>query len=116
QDDAEGDKSKPASESKKDDDEEEEEDKASFEAFLAKHKDKSPEELLRLAYQQDRARAAARGQEKDARRQAEETSRALASVLERMERARQQKLQELEARRRQFEEDLRADPDAATRH
>lgn len=86
-----------------------------FAAFAEKHKGKSPEEILRIAYQQDRARAQARHEAKEARREGQQAAQTLQQLIQRIEQARQQKVQDLAQRRQQFDAELRDDPDAATR-
>lgn len=76
--------------------------------FLDKHKGKSPEELARLAFQQNKRanRASYDG------RQAQER---LNSVLGRIEEAKKARVTALEQQRAEFDRKLETDPDAATR-
>lgn len=86
---------------------------ADFAAFTAKHASKSPEELLRIAWQQNKARSEARRGERDARTAAQEAQARVSEIAERIRQAREAKAKELQERDRQFQEDLKADPDAA---
>jgi hypothetical protein len=95
--------------------EEGEEQDDEFKSFLDKHKDKKPEELLRLAYQQNKARAERSTEAKRHREEAEAHARALQQIMDRIAQARQAKAQEIDQRRQQFDEQLKHDPDAATR-
>lgn len=78
-----------------------------FARFQDMHKDKSAEELLRIAYQQNAARSEARGQQK-------ESEANLNSLMQRITQTREAKSQEVAARREAFNQELRDDPDAAT--
>jgi hypothetical protein len=84
-----------------------------FAAFTAKHANKTPEELLRIAWQQNKARSEARRGERDARTAAQEAQARVAEIAERIRQAREAKAKELQERDRQFQEELKADPDAA---
>lgn len=75
-------------------------------AFLEKHKDKSPEELARIALQQSKR---ANRAEFDTRKLSDN----LNSVLERIQQARDAKLQAIEKKRTEFEKKVADDPDAA---
>jgi hypothetical protein len=106
-------KAAPAAEEGAEEEEAEADD--SFKAFLAKHKDKKPEDILRLAFQQDAARRERATEAKRHREEAETHSRTLQTLLQRIEQARQAKAQEVAQRRQSFDDELKADPDAATR-
>ena len=79
-----------------------------FRQFLEKHKDKSPEELARLAWQQDKARREARGREKEA---VLAIQRVQQELVERAARRREQ----IEKERQEFDNALVNDPDQAAR-
>jgi hypothetical protein len=96
-------------------DPEEEGEPDEFKAFLAKHKDKKPEDILRLAFQQDKARRDRAHEAKQHREEAEAHARNLQAIMDRIAQARQQKAQEVAQRRQAFDDELKADPDAATR-
>ncbi|MGE0716286.1 MAG: hypothetical protein AB7P02_12665 [Alphaproteobacteria bacterium] len=94
---------------------EEEGDDDQLAAFMEKHKGKSAEELLRIAYQQSRARQEAKGDAKRARADAQAHQERLAEIATKIKEAREARLKEIEEKDKAFEEELRADPDAATR-
>lgn len=75
-------------------------------AFLEKHKGKSPEELARLAYQQNQRASKA---EFDSRK----VSDTLKGTLDRIQTARNAAIASAEAKRAAFKEKLEKDPDAA---
>ena len=79
-----------------------------FKSFADKHKDKSPQELLRLLHQQNNARV----EERTARRDAQQR---LEALTERIVRTREAARAKAEEERKRFDEELRADPDAATK-
>lgn len=85
---------------------------ADFAAWSAKHQGKSPEDLLRMAWQQNKARAEARRGERDARAGASTTQERLDALTTRIREARDAKQRELTERHAKFQEDLKADPDA----
>lgn len=79
-----------------------------FNSFLERHKGKSQEELLQLAYNQNRAR-------QEARQESKQRGENLNALMERINQARQQKQQQGQQERQQFEQELQNDPDSATR-
>jgi hypothetical protein len=96
--------------------EQHEEEDDEFKSFLDKHKGKKPDEILKLLHQQNKARAATNVEAKRYREEAEQHARTLQQVMERIAQARQQKAQEIASRRQRFDEELKQDPDAATRN
>jgi hypothetical protein len=76
--------------------------------FLEKHKGKTPEQLVELAFQQQKRASRAEFTERKTRED-------LQSVVQRIQAAKDAKAKALEDRRKAFEEKLRDDPDAATR-
>jgi hypothetical protein len=86
-----------------------------YNAFLAKHKDKPQEELIRLAYQQNQARAQARGKLKDANAERAAQQRTFDELAESLRARREERAAQLEEQRAAFEDQLIEDPDAAAR-
>jgi hypothetical protein len=83
--------------------------------FMAKHKGKSPEELLKLAFNQDKARRERDLEAKQAKAAKEQAAQRLAQIAEAMRRDQEQRERARLAEKKQFEEELKSDPDAATR-
>lgn len=79
-----------------------------FQEFLAKHKDKSPEELARLAFQQQQGRNRAAYDSRQANERLQQT-------LDRIRQAKEARATDLQRRRDNFGKKLETDPDAATR-
>lgn len=79
-----------------------------WEAFLAKHKGKSPEELAKLAFQQQKR---ANREAYDGRQSHER----LQSLLDRIQQTRDARLQEVQQKRTDFDKRINEDPDAALR-
>lgn len=79
-----------------------------WEAFLAKHKGKSAEELAKLAFQQQKR---ANREAYDGRQSHER----LQSLLDRIQQTRDRQMQELQQKRADFEKRVNEDPDAALR-
>lgn len=77
-------------------------------SFLAKHKDKSPEDLAKLAFQQQKR---ANREAYDSRQSTER----LNAMLDRIQQARDARLQEVANRRSDFDKKVQDDPDAALR-
>lgn len=90
-------------------------DNAHFEEFKKQHGKKTADELLRIAYQNTAARTQARHETKQARQQAQTVQDTLAKLVERMNKNRDARLDAAAARTKQFDEELKLDPDAATR-
>lgn len=87
---------------------------SSFEEFAKMHAGKSPEEILKLAYNQSNARIEARREAKDAREETRQTAELLQKVQTRISEAFQNKQKEIQEKREAFQARLNADPDAAT--
>ena len=81
---------------------------AGFEAFMAKNKDKSPEELAQLAYNATASRT-------EARETAKQANDRLQSVANSIKTAREARQLENQKRIDEYNELLETDPDAATR-
>lgn len=82
-----------------------------FRAFLEQHKDKSPEQLLQLAFQQQARANQAGFQARQSREQLDGLRERARLTIEKQQQRRQQIAQE----REQFGQRLQDDPDAATR-
>lgn len=82
---------------------------AALAEFLEKHKDKSPEELTRLAFQQSKRASREAAQNRQTRDQVS----ALADRARRAAEARQSTAADIEAQKQAFRERLTTDPDAA---
>jgi hypothetical protein len=78
----------------------------SFEDFAAKHKDRSPEDLLRLAFQKEQARRSARYDAKEARK-------VVTDLRDGLQKRQADRAALQAAERRQFDETLANDPDKA---
>jgi hypothetical protein len=83
--------------------------------FMAKHKGKSPEELLKLAFNQDKARRERDAEAKSAKQAKEQAAQRLAQIAKAMADEQQARERQRLAEKRQFEEELKSDPDAATK-
>lgn len=80
--------------------------KESFEQFAAKHKDRSPEDLLKLAFQKEQARKAARFDAKEARD-------VVTGLRDGMQRRLSESQQRREQEKQRFNQTLAEDPDKA---
>lgn len=83
-------------------------DAAKFEAFRAKHADKTPDELLRMFFQQE---SRANRMAFDARQAQDQRNQ----VIERARQALEDQKRQIQDRRKAFNDQLENDPDAATR-
>ena len=81
---------------------------ADFKAYAERHAGKTPEDLMKLAYQQDRARSQARAEASEATKAIRTMRDGLTSRVEAMKAKQQQE-------REKFDETLRDDPDAAAK-
>jgi hypothetical protein len=83
--------------------------------FMAKHKGKTPEELLKLAFNQDKARRERDAEAKSAKQAKEQAAQRLAQIAKAMADEQQARERQRLAEKKQFEEELKSDPDAATK-